>query len=221
MILQLHRCCEIAVVHSKAKGEILQRGPGRVLALTIASCNGQIAPRAFDWSLLGRQGINTLLVTPYMTAKISIITPLYMSAPYIKELHRRSVEAVYAAGLITYEIIYVNDGSPDDSLGIAREVAARDPHVIVIDLSRNFGQHRATLEGLARSTGDLIFIMDSDLEEEPEWIALFRAKMQESGADVVYGIQTARKTRLYYRASRRAFYFLLNALSDLRFPRTS
>lgn len=153
-----------------------------------------------------------------MTAKISIITPLYMSAPYIKELHRRSVEAVYAAGLVTYEIIYVNDDSPDDSLSIAREVAARDPHVIVIDLSRNFGQHRATLEGLAHSTGDLIFIMDSDLEEEPEWIALFRAKMQESRADVVYGIQTARKHGLFYRASRRIFYFLLNSLSDLRFP---
>ena len=141
-----------------------------------------------------------------------------MSAQHIEELHRRSVAAVYAAGFKDYEIILVNDGSPDDSLAVARQVLARDPNVIVIDLSRNFGQHCATLAGLARSTGDFIFIMDSDLEEEPEWIGLFHAKMLELHTDVVYGIQTARKHGLCYRASRRVFYFVLNTLSDLRFP---
>lgn len=150
--------------------------------------------------------------------KISIVTPLYKSEPYIEELHRRSVAAIQSTGAAEYEIILVNDGSPDDSLAVARSVAADDPNVMVIDLSRNFGQHRAMLAGLERATGDLVFIMDSDLEEEPEWILRFRDEMTASGADVVYGVQTAKKHGPFYRFGRRMFYLTVNALSDLRFP---
>jgi putative glycosyltransferase len=150
--------------------------------------------------------------------KLSIVTPLYKSAPYIEELHRRSVATIRAIGIEDYEIIFVNDGSPDDSLAVARSVAGRDRRVVVLDLSRNFGQHRALLAGLSRSTGNLIFIMDSDLEEEPEWIGPFYQILTSSSVDVVYGVQIAKKRGLFYKAGRRLFYILLNALSDLRFP---
>jgi len=150
--------------------------------------------------------------------RISVVTPLYRSAPYIEELHRRAVAAIKATGASEHEIVFVNDCGPDDSLEIAKRIAATDPGVVVVDLSRNFGQHRAILAGLAQSTGDLVFVMDSDLEEEPEWITMFHEAMQARSVDVVYGVQEAKKRGSFYRMARRSFYFLLNSLSDFSFP---
>lgn len=151
--------------------------------------------------------------------RISVVTPLYSSAPYIVELHRRVVAAIRATGADEHEIILVNDNGPDNSLEIARQVAATDPGVVVVDLSRNFGQHRAILAGLAQATGDYVFVMDSDLEEEPEWITLFHEAMRGGVIDVVYGVQEAKKRGRFYRLGRRLFYALLNSLSDFSFPR--
>lgn len=150
--------------------------------------------------------------------KLSVVTPLYNSAPYIEELCRRSVEAISATGADDYEIILVNDGGPDDSLAVAKRVAERNPHVTVIDLSRNFGQHRALMTGLDYATGDLIFIMDSDLEEEPEWIASFHRELVGRDCDVVFGVSAVRKGGRLYSLSRKLFYRTLNFLSSVDFP---
>lgn len=150
--------------------------------------------------------------------KISVVTPLYRSAPYIEELHRRCVGAIAATGATEHEIIFVNDGSPDDSLEIAKRVAATDPGVVVIDLSRNFGQHKAMMAGLEAATGDFVVVMDSDLEEEPEWITRFFHELQEKHCDVVYGVQEHKKRGLFYRLCRRLFYTTLNVVSSVRFP---
>src|SRR5438128_9071316 len=97
---------------------------------------------------------------------LSIVTTLYCSAPYIEEFYRR---ASAAAKQITsdYELIFVDDGSPDNSLDVALSLYARDPRVRVIELSRNFGHHRAIMTGLEHVKGDLVFLLDSDLEEAP------------------------------------------------------
>jgi len=150
--------------------------------------------------------------------KISVVTPLYNSAPYIEELHRRTVAAIRAAGTDEHEIVFVNDGSPDDSLAVAMAIAAGDAGVVVIDLSRNFGQHRAIMTGLAHTTGDLVFVMDSDLEEEPEWITLFHQKMREAPCDVVYGVRTNMKGGRLYTLGRATFYRMLDILSGVHFP---
>ena len=98
---------------------------------------------------------------------LSIVTTLYCSAPYLEEFYAR---ACTAAERVTrsFEIVFVNDGSPDNSLEIALSIYKRDPRVRVIDLSRNFGHHKAMMTGLAHARGDLVFLLDSDLEEEPE-----------------------------------------------------
>ena len=70
-----------------------------------------------------------------------------------------------------YEIVLVNDGSPDDSLRVALDLHARDPRVRIIDLSRNFGHHKALMTGLAHARGELVFLIDCDLEEDPEWLS--------------------------------------------------
>jgi putative glycosyltransferase len=150
--------------------------------------------------------------------KLSIVTTLYRSAPGLREFHRR---AMAAAGALADEVemVLVDDGSPDESLDLALEIQRGDPRVVVVELSRNFGHHRAMMTGLAQATGDLVFLLDSDLEEEPEILGDFHARMMEGGWDVVYGVQAARRGGLVERISGAAFYAIVEALSDTKLPR--
>jgi putative glycosyltransferase len=117
-----------------------------------------------------------------------------------------------------YELILVDDGSPDRSLEVALAICARDPRVRVIELSRNFGHHRAMMTGLAHARGTLVFLIDCDLEEQPEWLEGFLARLHETGADVVYGVQDARKGSWFERLSGHFFYRVFNLLSDFPVP---
>lgn len=146
--------------------------------------------------------------------KISVVAPLYRSAPYIEPLYRRCVDSILSIGVVDYEIIFVNDGSPDDGIAIARRIAMHDPNVVVVDLARNYGQHRAIMVGLENTTGDLVFVLDSDLEEEPEWIVRFYKEMLRTGCDVVYGVQSHKKRGFGYRILRRLFLMVMRLLSD-------
>ena len=150
--------------------------------------------------------------------KISVVTPLYGSAPYIEELHCRTVAAIQAIGANDYEMIFVNDNGPDDSLDVAVRVAGRDTRTVVVDLSRNFGQHHAIMAGLARATGDYVFILDSDLEEQPEWLEQFFGEMRRQPCDVVYGVSDDPKGGWLYTLARSIYYRVLNFLSPIRFP---
>lgn len=150
--------------------------------------------------------------------KISVVTPLYRSALYIDELYERSVAAIRATGVDDFEFVLVNDASPDDSLEVAVALARRDPRVTVIDLSRNFGQHQAVMTGLAHASGDYVFIMDSDLEDDPSWIEQFYREMKAQPCDVVYGINHNIKRGYLYSFSRTTFYKVLNFLSPVQFP---
>lgn len=140
--------------------------------------------------------------------KLSIVTTLYQSQEYVREFHSRASAAAHDLVGDSYEVIFVNDGSPDDSLAIATGLAAGDSHVVVVDLSRNFGHHRAMMTGLSFSTGEKVFLVDSDLEESPEWVQLFDQKIQESGADVAYGVQINRRGGWSERFTGGLFYRL-------------
>ena len=96
--------------------------------------------------------------------KLSIVTTLYKSGAHVEEFYRRATEA---AQRITddFEIVMVDDGSPDNSLDIACAIARSDTHVRVVELSRNFGHHKAMMTGLDHASGELCFLIDSDLEE--------------------------------------------------------
>lgn len=150
--------------------------------------------------------------------KLSIVATLYQSAPYINEFYLRvSATAKELVGE-DFEIILVNDGSPDSSLDLAIKLTEQDPHVIVVDLSRNFGHHKAMMTGLAHAKGELVFLIDSDLEEEPEWLLRFDEQMKHEQCDVVYGIQECRRGKWSQRWSGKWFYLLFNALSGLALP---
>lgn len=142
---------------------------------------------------------------------LSIVTSLYHSAPFLREFH---VRASWVAARLTpdYEIVLVNDGSPDESLRIGRELCAEDSHVRLIDLSRNFGHHKALMTGLMKARGELVFLIDCDLEEDPEWLERFHAQLVETGADVVYGVQAARKGGWFERTTGALAFRLFNLL---------
>src|SRR5712691_5821948 len=148
---------------------------------------------------------------------VSIVTSLYGSSPYVEEFHRRASAAAQKLSK-TYEIILVNDGSPDDVLQKTIALQSQDPHVVVVDLSRNFGHHQALITGLAYSTGDLVFLIDGDLEEEPEWLLTFYETLQSHGGDVVYGVQEKRKGDFIERCSGWVFYKIFNFLSNTPIP---
>ncbi|NOV30127.1 glycosyltransferase family 2 protein [Methylomonas sp. BW4-1] len=150
--------------------------------------------------------------------KLSIVATLYQSALYINEFHARATAAAIELTGGEYEIILVNDGSPDNSLDLAVKLSERDPHVIVVDLSRNFGHHKAMMTGLSIAQGERVFLIDSDLEEEPEWLLPFIRQMESEACDVVYGIQSKRKGGFFERITGVLFYGLFRVFTGIAQP---
>jgi putative glycosyltransferase len=159
---------------------------------------------------------NPLVTRP--SVALSIVTTLYKSESFIEDFCRRAAAAAEASGL-SYEILLVNDGSPDRSIDKARALSDADPRIGVIDLSRNFGHHKAIMTGLAHASGELVFLLDSDLEEDPSWLLEFRKLMIEKDADVVYGVQQSRKGGSFERLSGAIFYATFNAMLEVPLPR--
>jgi putative glycosyltransferase len=124
--------------------------------------------------------------------KVSVVSTLYHSAPYVAEFVDR-IRAELKKLTPDYEIVLVDDGSPDDSLRTALTQAATEPKLTVVELSRNFGHHKAMMTGLEHAAGDLVFLIDVDLEEPPELLTPFHEKLTTEGLDVVYGVQEGRK----------------------------
>jgi putative glycosyltransferase len=150
--------------------------------------------------------------------KLSIVTTLYKSVLTVEAFYRRAVAA--AEGLTgDFEIVMVDDGSPDESLVIACTLARRDARVRVIELSRNFGHHKAMMTGLAFAKGDLCFLIDSDLEEDPNLLCEFWRTLEKSDLDVVYGFQSGRKGDWLTRITGDVAYRLINALIQQPIPR--
>jgi putative glycosyltransferase len=152
--------------------------------------------------------------------RLSIVTTLYRSSPTINEFYRRAL-AVAEPIFSDIEMVMVNDGSPDDSLELALALHRTDPRVVVVDLSRNFGHHKAMMTGLMQATGDLIFLIDSDLEEEPEVLSAFYQRFSNGDCDVVYGIQETRRGSFFERAVGEMFFSMIDALSDQSIPRNN
>jgi putative glycosyltransferase len=148
---------------------------------------------------------------------LSIVTTLYCSADYLEEFYGR---ACAAAEKLTdnFEIIFVNDGSPDNSLEVALSLYQKDHRIRVVDLSRNFGHHKAIMTGLDHARGHLVFLIDSDLEEEPELLETFHAELTATGADVVFGVQQKRKGQFFERVSGALYFRVFNLLSTHPIP---
>ncbi len=150
--------------------------------------------------------------------KLSIVTTLFRSEAFLGEFCRRITAGAQALAGDDYEIVMVDDGSPDKSLAAALTLQQADPHIRVVELARNFGHHQAIFAGLKHARGELVFLMDCDLEEQPEWLALFAAKMTESGADVVFGVQAERAGSGPSKHLGALFWHAINWHSSVRIP---
>ena len=153
-----------------------------------------------------------------MPPSISIVSTLYRSSAYLHEFHRRVTAAVTQI-TSNYEILFVNDGCPEDSIDVALNLYAEDEHVRVIDLAQNYQHLKAMMRGIAEAKGELVFLIDCDLEEEPELLVGFYRKMREEKVDVVYGVQADRKGGILERLTGSAFYSVVNFFSDIEIPR--
>ncbi len=149
--------------------------------------------------------------------KISVVTTLYNSARYIGEFVER-VRTQLKKLTDDYEIILVDDGSPDDSLRSALTLLPTEPRLKVIELSRNFGHHKAIMTGLEHASGDLVFLIDVDLEEPPELLGQFFPILRDEGFDVVFGLQKARKGRLIERFGGHLAWSFLNLFLPVKIP---
>ncbi len=151
--------------------------------------------------------------------KLSVVSSLYCSEDYLDEFCRRSAAAAEKFAGNDYEILLVNDGSPDGSLAKALALREADQRIRIIDLARNFGHHKALMTGIAGAEGDFVFLIDCDLEEAPELLDEFAAELAaHPDADVVYGVQAARRGGFFERAGGRIFYTLMRLLSDFDYP---
>lgn len=151
--------------------------------------------------------------------KISVVTTLYKSKVFLDEFIAEIQIALNQIQCLDYELIFVNDGSPDNSLQYLLERKKQIPEIKLIDLSRNFGHHYAIQVGLGYASGDYIFLIDNDLETPPNvLIDFYKEIANDSSLDVVYGYQEIRKGNFIEKFTGRIFWILINKLSDTKIP---
>ncbi|MDX2506499.1 MAG: NAD-dependent epimerase/dehydratase family protein [Gammaproteobacteria bacterium] len=148
---------------------------------------------------------------------VSAIIACYKDAQAIPIMYERLIN-VFTQLKIEYEIIFVNDDSPDDSAEIIRELSARDPHVIGITHSRNFGSQAAFRSGMEIASKEACVLLDGDLQDPPEVIEEFVQKWRE-GADVVYGRRVKREMSAFLEACYKGFYRIFSAMSEIPIPK--
>lgn len=150
---------------------------------------------------------------------LSILLPAFNESAVLPMVYSRlSALAGTLAGMgLDYELIFVNDGSRDDTPEILDQYARSDPHVRAVHLTRNFGHQAAVTAGLSIARGDVVAVMDCDLQDPPEVLPEFLARWRE-GYQVVYAVRRKRKESIFKRAAYWCFYRLLAAISELDIP---
>ncbi|MGO8754179.1 MAG: glycosyltransferase family 2 protein [Gallionellaceae bacterium] len=150
--------------------------------------------------------------------QVSIVSTMYRSRPFLENFLAGCLETLHEIQVADFEIVLVNDGSPDDSLTYAVGRRQDIPQLVVVDLSRNFGHHHAIQAGLRHAQGELIFLIDCDLEVPPSTLLMFHRKIKETGCDMVYGYQESRKGGWFEQVSGGLFWKGFNLLSETKIP---
>src|SRR5450755_1910589 len=154
---------------------------------------------------------------PKTAPSVSVIVPCYNEQEGIAECHRRLTEVL--APLVAWrQIVYIDDGSKDGTLDRLQAIHSVDPNVTVIELSRNFGHQTAVTAGLEAANGQVVVIIDADLQDPPELISEM-IRIWEQGYEVVYGVRESRQGESGFKVwTAKAFYRLINKLSDTEIP---
>jgi dolichol-phosphate mannosyltransferase len=153
---------------------------------------------------------------PITQRSLSIVIACYKDAGSVREFYRQLTE-ILPGVTPNYEIIYVNDASPDNAGEILNEIATTDPRLVIVNHTRNFGSQNAFLSGMRISHGDGVILMDGDLQDPPRIIPDLVRKWVE-GYDIVYGVRVKRKETLFRQAAYKIFYRLFRQLADIKIP---
>lgn len=148
--------------------------------------------------------------------KISAVIACYLDAKAIPEMHQR-LKKTFQKIHVNYEIIFVNDGSPDNTETILKKITKKDSKVIAVNHSRNFSSQMAFTSGMDIATGDAVVFLDGDLQDPPEIIEKFYEKWIE-GYDVVYGVRAKREAPLWMAIAYKLFYRIFHKMSYIRIP---
>jgi len=155
------------------------------------------------------------MTSPPIPALISVVAPAYRCSSCIPELARRIREAILSLPGTDFELIFVNDASPDADWEAILALAAADKRIKGINLSRNFGQHHAITAGVDHCRGDWVVVMDCDLQDRPEELPRLYRKAVAEGWDVVFAQRTSRRDPALKVFLSRGFYRVINALSTI------
>jgi polyisoprenyl-phosphate glycosyltransferase len=148
---------------------------------------------------------------------LSVVAPCFNEAANLIEFHHRVSAA--CSGLGSWELVLVNDGSTDTSLDLIQDLVRRDPHVVGINLARNYGHQIALTAGLRHCGGEYILVLDADLQDPPELLDDMLRLMDEQTADVVYGQRRARDGETWFKTRTAAlFYRLMRRLVEIEIP---
>jgi len=150
--------------------------------------------------------------------KLTIAVPVYNEESVLPLLLGRTRAVLDDLPGGPHELLFVDDGSRDETLALLRAAAAEDPRITVVALARNFGHQAALTAALAQAAGDAVVLMDGDLQDSPEAIPRFLEAYHE-GYDVVYAVRVKRKEGLVLRACYALFYWLISKMSGIRLPR--
>tara|TARA_B100000902_G_scaffold399579_1_gene471151 strand:- start:2354 stop:3277 length:924 start_codon:yes stop_codon:yes gene_type:complete len=150
--------------------------------------------------------------------KISVVTSLYNSENYI-DLFIDSINKICTENLrIDYEIVFIDDGSTDNSFNKAKYFAENDKRIKLIGLSRNFGHHNALIAGLDYVSGDYIYVTDIDLDEKPEWLIDYYQSLIENEVEIVQGIDASKKRFSISNVFKKIFYLVIK-LFGINYPK--
>ncbi len=151
-----------------------------------------------------------------MAIKISAIIACYRDAPAVPFMYKRLV-STFRKIKVDYEIIFINDASPDNAEEVLTKLARRDRRVVVVNHARNFGTQAGFTSGMTVATGDAVVFLDGDMQDPPEIIEQFYTKWRE-GFDVVYGVRVKREATLVLQICYKLFYRVFHKLSYIRIP---
>ena len=199
--------------------------PAQLLATTVVLAMGYIANRHWTFKDIDMRQHELApptqraiaAIVPPRSYRLSVVVPAYNEQEVLPEFHRRLGAVLDSLGAPA-EIVYVNDGSRDQTIGVIHALRAADPRVSIIDLSRNFGKEAALTAGLDHAAGDVVVVIDADLQDPPELIPELVTQWQ-AGFDVVYAQRTARDGEtLFKKATASLFYRLIHHVSLVEIP---
>ncbi|WP_328480086.1 glycosyltransferase [Streptomyces sp. NBC_00377] len=150
-------------------------------------------------------------------ALVSYVLPVFNEQDGIRHFHEELVAALGERPEFTFELVYVNDGSTDDSAEVLEDIAKNDRRVRVVDFARNFGHQMAITAGVDEARGDAVIVMDTDLQDPPK-VSLRLIDAWRDGAEIVHARRRSRQDTFFKRATAHAYYRLLRSSTDVDIP---